>query len=271
MSDSPFPSAKAREQDERFVGPLDVTNWSSPAGKQVAGAHQRLANRIGSHGALLVTLAGGILLAAGATYTTTRIYDSVVGSNGIEAIDKPILERAMRLRSPELNATAAGIARMFGPVGLPALALTVAGGLSLRQRSRTPLLLTAIAATGSLILTLGGKDVIRRHRPPRRDAIPPYESSPSFPSGHTLNTTTLAGVIAYLLVLQQRRNLPQLATVGAAIATSVTVGLSRVLLGAHWFTDVLVGWISGTGWVSLVITSHRLYLTSSKDGAANGS
>jgi membrane-associated phospholipid phosphatase len=266
MSDSQTVPSKAREQDERFVGPVDVTRWATPAGKQVSGVHQRLASRIGAHGALLVTLATGVLLAAGTTYVTRRIYDSVVGSDGIESIDQPILKRAIAARSPELDAAAAGIARAFGPVGLPAMALTIAGGLSIRQRSRTPLLLTAAASAGSLLLTLGGKDIIHRHRPPRRDAIPPYESSPSFPSGHTLNTTTVAGVIAYLLVLQQRRNLPQVATIGAAVATSITVGLSRVLLGAHWFTDVLVGWISGSGWAALVITSHRLYLTSSAKG-----
>jgi membrane-associated phospholipid phosphatase len=252
----------SREHNERFVGPLDVTSWSTPAGKRIAGAHQRLANRIGSHAALVVSLAGGVSLAVAATWVTTRIYDSVVGSNGIESVDRPILHRAMQLRSPGRDAAAAGIARAFGPVGLPVAALAVAGGLSIRQRSRTPLLLTAVAGAGSLLLTLGGKDMIGRHRPPRRDAIAPYETSPSFPSGHTLNTTTLAGVIAYLLVLQQRRNLPQATTIAAAVATSITVGLSRVLLGAHWFTDVLVGWISGTGWVSLVITSHRLYLSS---------
>jgi undecaprenyl-diphosphatase len=261
----PSATPGSREREERFVGSVDVTDWSTPAGMRVAGAHERLARRIGSHGALVATLAGGLLVAAGATYVTTRVYDAVVGSDGIESIDKPIMREAIKLRSPELDATAAGIARAFGPVGLPALALAVAGGLSLRQRSRTPLLLTAIAAAGSLLLTLGGKDVIRRHRPPRRDAIPPFESSPSFPSGHTLNTTTLAGVIAYLIVLQQKRNLPQAATIAAAVGTSATVGLSRVLLGAHWFTDVLVGWVTGTGWVSLVITSHRLYLTSRQE------
>jgi undecaprenyl-diphosphatase len=264
MSDSTTTPRTSREHDERFVGPLDVTNWSTPAGKRVAGAHERLARQIGSHGALIVTLAGGLLVAAGATYVATRVYDGVAGSDGIESIDKPVLRKAMQLRSPELDAAAAASARAFGPIGLPTIALAVAGGLSARQGSRTPLLLTAIATAGSLVMTLSGKDIIHRHRPPRRDAIPPYESSPSFPSGHTLNTTTLAGVIAYLLVLQQRRNLPQAATIGAAVSTSVAVGLSRVLLGAHWFTDVLVGWVTGTGWVSLVITSHRLYLTSSR-------
>jgi membrane-associated phospholipid phosphatase len=268
MTESSIPaSSAADERDERFVGPRDVTHWATPIGRRVADVHGRLAGRVGSRGALLLTLVGGIAVASAATYASTRIYDSVAGSNGIEAIDLPMLDRAKRLRSPGLDLGAATIARAFGPVGLPAMAIAVAGGLSLRQRSRTPLLLTAVAGAGSLLLTLGGKDMIHRHRPPRRDAIPPYESSPSFPSGHTLNTTVLTGVIAYLLVLQQRRDLPQVATIGAAAATSVTVGLSRVLLGAHWFTDVLVGWVSGAGWLSLVVTSHRLYLTSARDRA----
>jgi membrane-associated phospholipid phosphatase len=260
----------SREHHEHYVGPLDVTTWSTRVGRRVAGAHQRLAKRVGAHGALLVSLIGGAAIAVAATYATTRLYDAVVGSNGIESIDRPILKRAITLRSAELDATAAAIARAFGPIGLPAIALTVAGALSLRQKSRTPLILTAVATAGSLAMTIGGKDMIDRHRPERRYAIPPFESSPSFPSGHTLNTTTLAGVIAYLIVLQQRRNLPQIATIGAAVATSVTVGLSRVLLGAHWFTDVLTGWISGSGWVSLVITSHRLYLTSRSQNASSG-
>ena len=34
-----------------------------------------------------------------------------------------------------------------------------------------------------------------------------------------------------------------------------------MLLGAHWFTDVAVGWITSAGWLSLLITTHRLYLT----------
>jgi membrane-associated phospholipid phosphatase len=43
---------------------------------------------------------------------------------------------------------------------------------------------------------------------------------------------------------------------------AATVGLSRVLLGAHWLTDEAFGWLSATGWLALVITSHRFYLTS---------
>jgi membrane-associated phospholipid phosphatase len=238
-----------------------VTDWGTSIGRGLANTHGRLANRIGARPAFVASLALGAGIAAAAAIVGTRIYDSVAGSDGIEALDVPILHRAMRLRSGPVDAAAAGIAYAFGPVGLPILGLATAAAIARRERSTTPLILVTAAGVGSLLMTLGGKDVVKRHRPPRRDAIPPYEWSPSFPSGHTLNTTAIAGVLAYLLVLREKRTGPQGATIAAAVGTAATVGMSRVLLGAHWFTDVLMGWVTGSGWLALVITSHRLHLT----------
>jgi undecaprenyl-diphosphatase len=250
---------------DRRIGRRDLTEWRTTAGKRLASRHRSVAQRIGARRALVVTLAVGGGIAVAATAAAATIYDGVTGRDGIASLDRPALERAKRLRSPAFDGAAAAIARVFGPVAMPVLTVGAATAFTMRDRKAGPALLLVAAGAGSLAMTLLGKDVVKRNRPRRRDAIPPYETSPSFPSGHTLNTTTILGVLAYLLALRQERNGPQVAVVGAAAGTAAAVGLSRVLLGAHWFTDVAVGWVTGAGWLSLIITSHRLYLSTQDD------
>ena len=68
-------------------------------------------------------------------------------------------------------------------------------------------------------------------------------------------------MVAYLLVRWQQRRWARNVTVLSAGLFAVAMGLSRVYLGAHWLTDVLVAWALGLGWLAVVITAHRLLLT----------
>ena len=150
--------------------------------------------------------------------------------------------------------------QLGGVVGMTIIATTLTLAMTLLWRSRTPLVLMIIAVAGSLAMTAVGKAAVGRVRPPTAEAVPPFETSPSFPSGHTLNSTVIAGLVAYLVILRLRSRLAHVLAILLALGWAVAMGLSRVFLGHHWVTDVIVGWALGLAWLSCVITAHRLFL-----------
>ena len=91
--------------------------------------------------------------------------------------------------------------------------------------------------------------------------MPPYETSASFPSGHTLNSIVITGMFCYLLVSHLTNTLARVATITIGAVYTISMGLSRVYLGHHWLTDVLAAWCLGLAWLAVVITAHRLGLT----------
>ena len=256
--------------EDRFVGRTDLTRWRAPFGRWLAGVVRWLSARLGPHAALILTLAVGAAIAAALTYVSAEVYDAVTEADGVAAMDHPLLNAAMSVRSPWLDTVATGYTDIAGTIGMPILAATIMVVLALRRRSWTPVILMLTATAGSLLMTVAGKQLIGRARPPLVDAIPPYEYSPSFPSGHTLNATVIAGVVAYLIILRLDTARGRVITILAAGFFAFTVGLSRIYLGHHWFTDVLVAWTLGAVWLVLVITAHRLYLTATRHDAAVG-
>lgn len=68
-------------------------------------------------------------------------------------------------------------------------------------------------------------------------------SSPAFPSGHA-NNAAVVYLLFIMLVPQARHPLWQLAAATMILLT----GLSRILLGVHWPTDVIGGWMLGTSY-----------------------
>lgn len=247
--------------EDRFVGGRDLTHWYTPVGKVIARLARNLSVRLGPHATLILTLAVGLLIAVTLSVGTALLYDSVTETDGIAGLDAPVLAFMITVRSPGLNSFATGYTDIAGPVGMPILAVAALLILALTRRSWTPVIVIAAAGAGSLAMTIAGKDLIGRNRPPLADAVAPFEFSPSFPSGHTLNAVVVVGVIAYLLILRQRSWRSRAFTVSIAAVFAFTIGLSRVYLGHHWFTDVVAGWLIGAAWLALIITAHRLYLT----------
>jgi undecaprenyl-diphosphatase len=253
-------------QNDRFVGGRDLTHWYSPIGRALAQLVHRVSTRLGPHAALIMTLLVGMLITAALTAAVAEVYDAVTEANGVAGLDDPLLDAAISMRSPWLNVVVTGYTDIAGVIGMPFLAVIAMLVLGIRRRSWTPVILIGAAGVGSLLMTIAGKRLIGRSRPVLSDAVPPYEHSPSFPSGHTLNAVVIAGIVVYLLVLRQHSARVRVLTVSAAVVFALTVGLSRVFLGHHWFTDVLAAWLLGVAWLAIVITAHRLYLTTRRKG-----
>jgi len=256
-----------RERVDRTVGDVDLTRWRTRAGRTVADSWAALGRRFGALPLLLVTLLVGIGIAAIATWVASEVYDAVRESDDVAVLDRPVLDWMIAHRTPALDQGVTWWTDIAGTIGMPIVAVLFLVGLTIQRRAWTPLVLLVAASAGSLAMTIAGKDLIGRARPPLSDAVPPYEHSPSFPSGHTLNATVVVGTIVYLLLLRQSRVVTRVWTIVVGTLFVLSVGVSRVFLGHHWTTDVLAAWALGLAWLALVVTAHRLYLTALHRGA----
>lgn len=251
--------------DEERIGTRDLTHWETRLGRLLADTAQRYAARLGAVQAatwvLVVTAAVGLAIVAGITSVAEDVYEGVADQNGLTVVDQPVLDQAVAWRSPGVDDAVTAYTDLGGPIGMPIIAVIAVVLMVVFWRSRTPVVLMVIAAVGSLAMTVVGKDFVGRARPPRSLAVPPFESSPSFPSGHTLNATVVIGVVVYLLLTKLHRAWARVAVLVAGVVVVLTMGLSRVFLGHHWLSDVIMGWLLGLAWLAVIITAHRLYLT----------
>lgn len=190
----------------RSAGPSSEP--SSPATAKPAPASQVEAGKAAPEpvagGLSLLTAAAGAVLLTVLVATLDETYESVQAGDGLARVDQPLLDWMVAHRSPGLDAVIAFFTNIGGTTVLPNLVTLAVVGMAWWWRSWTPIALMAVAAAGSVAMTEAGKDLAGRARPPQALAIPPYESSPSFPSGHTLNSTVIAIVLAYLVLIQVR-------------------------------------------------------------------
>jgi undecaprenyl-diphosphatase len=173
-------------------------------------------------------------------------------------LDQRIVDAAHRqvLAHDTLLTTARAVSHLGDPLVVWAVSLVLAAALWVRGAQREAVAVVVVrivAAVGSTAL----KAAVDRPRPELEPAVA-HASGAAFPSGHALGSAALCGTVA---VLMWRRGQGRAILAAVAAVVPVLVGVSRVLLGVHWPSDVAAGlcfgWVAAAGLVALLLPGDR--------------
>ena len=114
--------------------------------------------------------------------------------------------------------------------------------------------LVATVIVGAAGTTTAAKELTARLRPD--DALTSTLSL-AFPSGHASRAAAVYALVIWLAIRWAKHPVTRhvVAVLGAGMILGT--GWSRVLLGAHWPTDVLAGWVLGLLWFFAVLLLTR--------------
>jgi undecaprenyl-diphosphatase len=144
------------------------------------------------------------------------------------------------------------IARFFTALGEPTVLIAASACIALwlwfRRSGRLGLALLLITMTGRALSEVQ-KYWIARARPDLEPHLVVVKTN-SFPSGHAASSMIFYVTLAVILAAGTRRSrgVPV-----AAVLLSLLIGISRVMLGVHWPSDVIGGWAFGLLWVLLTL------------------
>lgn len=108
-----------------------------------------------------------------------------------------------------------------------------------------------VSTVGVSLLGVLVKEVVNRPRPNSTLALHlgPQFNDTSFPSGHVLFFVGLYGFLLFLVPIWIQSKIWKRIFKAVIISLLILIGVSRIYLGDHWFSDVVGGYLLGAVWV----------------------
>lgn len=80
----------------------------------------------------------------------------------------------------------------------------------------------------------------------------------SLPSGHAMNLMALVLLTLYFIWIFSNNKKLNLGLTLIILTFGLLVGVSRVYLNVHYFSDIVTGWSLAAAWASIAVIIHRL-------------
>jgi undecaprenyl-diphosphatase len=177
----------------------------------------------------------------------------------------PPLESADHSAAASINSLIAANAPLVAVVkavtwlGSDGVLWTVIGAaaivLALRRQWRLAAYLL-ITGAGALVLDPVLKSLAGRLRPVVAHPIA-HGTGNGFPSGHSLGSIVCYGAVLLVFLPAARGRWRSAFCIGTVVLVAL-IGISRILLGVHYLSDVVGGWAVGVAWLGLTTFAFEL-------------
>jgi membrane-associated phospholipid phosphatase len=193
----------------------------------------------------------GAAMLVGAVWLFGGIAEDVITGEPLVLIDQWLSEWFRAHATPRFTEAMRVVSALASPATVSTLSITMII-LLLWQRLWYCLLALALAVVGGLCLNVLLKVLFDRERPGWADAA---LTDAGFPSGHTMIAAILYGFVAIYLILLIKSWGARCIIALVTINLVLLVALSRLYLGAHFFSDVLAAMAAGMAWLALCLTA----------------
>jgi len=164
----------------------------------------------------------------------------------VSVADNAVAKSAYELRSKSLT----DIARPFTFAGSGfylTFVTVLTAGILFWKRNYWRACQLIFCGIGAAAISHYTKSFFDRQRPSDYPLLD-HVTSLSYPSGHSLGSMAVYLSIGLILNDYLENRFARYLAIGAVVLLSLLIGLTRIYLGVHYFTDVIAGHMLGAAW-----------------------
>jgi membrane-associated phospholipid phosphatase len=199
----------------------------------------------------------GVLVLAIATWTFGAIAEDVARNDAIVRLDIAAATWLHLHAAPSTIALLMVVTNLHNPLGVSLMAAALAAFLAARKHYYW-LLALVVALPGGMLVNDLVKHVFHRARPQFDDPFLLLQTY-SFPSGHVAGSTLFYGFIVAFVMNRLPKQGSRTGIVVVAVLMVALVAVSRMILGAHYLSDVLGAFCEALAWLAIALTGVHAF------------